>query len=232
MSSSTSDLIKQHLNMEKHLRKSQAVIFRFCYDVDRAGASTTRVLVLPKTINMNILKTLYSSTTRVLIFQYSYSYVEYSPQPWMLIWIYMFVYEMYTLKTGSCYDANFVVTSGTVVSSVITKLAAWPLSVFIIQMVSTHLPLGKKTSIAWDNVLAPNTHQAIIWTIADLIHWRIYAALGRDELISKINQFYCTFTRENCLRPTKPFIMVDQGWGAVSDLSLISDLSQKFKHDL
>ena len=25
---------------------------------------------------------------------------------------------------------------------------------------------------------------------------------------------------------------LDQGWGAVSDLSLISDLSQKFKHDL
>ena len=49
--------------------------------VIRAGASTTRVLVLPKMINMNILKTLYSSTTRVLIFQYSYSYAEYSPQP-------------------------------------------------------------------------------------------------------------------------------------------------------
>ena len=48
----------------------------------RAGASTTRVLVLPKIINMNMLKTLYLSTTRVLIFQYSYSYVEYSPQPW------------------------------------------------------------------------------------------------------------------------------------------------------
>ena len=45
----------------------------------RAGASTTRVLVLYKMINMNILKTLYSSTTRVLIFQYSY--VQYSPQP-------------------------------------------------------------------------------------------------------------------------------------------------------
>ena len=27
-------------------------------------------------------------------------------------------------------------------------------------------------------------------------------------------------------------IWVDQGWGAVSDLSLISDLSQKFKHVL
>ena len=30
--------------------------------VTRAGASTTRVLVLPKMINMNTLKTLYSST--------------------------------------------------------------------------------------------------------------------------------------------------------------------------
>ena len=54
--------------------------------VIRAGASTTRVLVLPKIINMNILKTLYSSTTRVLIFQYSYSYVQYSPQPWSSYW--------------------------------------------------------------------------------------------------------------------------------------------------
>ena len=26
-------------------------------------------------------------------------------------------------------------------------------------------------------------HQAIIWTNADPIHWRIYAALGGDELI-------------------------------------------------
>ena len=25
-------------------------------------------------------------------------------------------------------------------------------------------------------------HQAIIWTNADLIHWRIYAALGGDDL--------------------------------------------------
>ena len=47
----------------------------------RAGASTIWVLVLPKMINMNILKTLYSSTTRVLIFQYSYSYVQYLPLP-------------------------------------------------------------------------------------------------------------------------------------------------------
>ena len=32
--------------------------------------------------------------------------------------------------------------------------------------------------------LAPNRRQAIIWTNADPIHWRIYVALGRDELIS------------------------------------------------
>ena len=33
-------------------------------------------------------------------------------------------------------------------------------------------------------------------------------------------------------RYLESFLMKDQGWGAVSDLSLISDLSQKFKHDL
>ena len=49
--------------------------------VPRAGASTTQVLVLPKMVNMNILNTLYSGTTRVLIFQYSYSYVQYYPSP-------------------------------------------------------------------------------------------------------------------------------------------------------
>ena len=30
--------------------------------------------------------------------------------------------------------------------------------------------------------MAPNRRQAIIWTNADLICWRIYAALGGDEL--------------------------------------------------
>ena len=28
----------------------------------------------------------------------------------------------------------------------------------------------------------PNRRQAIIWTNADLVHWCIYAALGKDEL--------------------------------------------------
>ena len=36
--------------------------------------------------------------------------------------------------------------------------------------------------IGLDNGLAPNRRQAIIWTNADMIHWRIYAALGGDEL--------------------------------------------------
>ena len=40
----------------------------------------------------------------------------------------------------------------------------------------------KKKSIGLDNGLALNKQQAIIWTNADLIHWRIYAALGGDEL--------------------------------------------------
>ena len=33
-----------------------------------------------------------------------------------------------------------------------------------------------------DNGLAPNRRQAIIWTNADSINWRIYVALGGDEL--------------------------------------------------
>ena len=36
--------------------------------------------------------------------------------------------------------------------------------------------------IGLDNGLAPNRRQAIFWTNADLIHGRIYAALGGDEL--------------------------------------------------
>ena len=49
--------------------------------IGRAGASTTRVLLLPKLINMNTVK----HCARVLIFQYSYSYVQYLPQP--CIWV-------------------------------------------------------------------------------------------------------------------------------------------------
>ena len=33
-----------------------------------------------------------------------------------------------------------------------------------------------------NNGLAPNRRQAIIWTNADLIHWRIYAPYGGDQL--------------------------------------------------
>ena len=38
-------------------------------------------------------------------------------------------------------------------------------------------------SIGSDNGLTPTRRQAIIWTNADPIHWRIHAALGGDELI-------------------------------------------------
>ena len=36
--------------------------------------------------------------------------------------------------------------------------------------------------IGLDNGLAQYRRQAIIWTIADPIHWHEYAALGGDEL--------------------------------------------------
>ena len=37
------------------------------------------------------------------------------------------------------------------------------------------------SSIGSDNGLAPIRRQAIIWTKADIFHWRIYAALGGDQ---------------------------------------------------
>ena len=51
--------------------------------------------------------------------------------------------------------------------------------------------MNNKTSNGLDNGLAPNRRQAIIWTDADPIHWRIYTALGGDKLMevySKIKQ--------------------------------------------
>ena len=44
--------------------------------------------------------------------------------------------------------------------------------------------------IGWDNSLAPSRRQAIIWNIADLIHWRIHVALGGDEMSGYLNQFW------------------------------------------
>ena len=40
----------------------------------------------------------------------------------------------------------------------------------------------KMNIIGLDNGLAPNRRQAIIWTNADPVDWRIYAALGDAEL--------------------------------------------------
>ena len=39
-------------------------------------------------------------------------------------------------------------------------------------------PIWWLPSIGLDNGLVPNKRQAIMWTNADPIHWRIYAALG------------------------------------------------------
>ena len=40
-------------------------------------------------------------------------------------------------------------------------------------------------STGLDNGLAPNRPQAIIWTNADPVRWRVYAALGGDELMAE-----------------------------------------------
>ena len=38
------------------------------------------------------------------------------------------------------------------------------------------------SSIGWNNGITLNRRQAIIWTNADPVHWRIYAVLSGDEL--------------------------------------------------
>ena len=43
--------------------------------------------------------------------------------------------------------------------------------------------IGSDNGFGLDNGLVPTRRQAIIWTNADLIHWRIYAAQQGDELI-------------------------------------------------
>ena len=44
------------------------------------------------------------------------------------------------------------------------------------------LMVWQEPGIGLDNGLAPNRRQVIIWTNSDPIQWRIYAALGGDEL--------------------------------------------------
>ena len=43
-------------------------------------------------------------------------------------------------------------------------------------------PIANKAGIDSGNGLAPNKRQAVTWTNDDPVHWRIYVALGRDEL--------------------------------------------------
>ena len=74
------------------------------------------------------------------------------------------------------------------------------------------------TRIGLDNGLAPNRRQAIIWTNAQPIHGRIYAALGGDELIYPCN--------------TNPASLVDQHFNTVVvSMNLSSTYYVSHEHD-
>ena len=61
-----------------------------------------------------------------------------------------------------------------------------------------------EASIGLDNGLAPNRRRAIIWTNADPIHWRIYAALRWDELTEMTEEKVLkTLKHVNILTPKK-----------------------------
>ena len=43
-------------------------------------------------------------------------------------------------------------------------------------------------SVGSDIGLAPSRQQAIMWTNVGLVHWRIYASLGLNELRRRVHQ--------------------------------------------
>ena len=43
-------------------------------------------------------------------------------------------------------------------------------------------PIDNNPALVFDNGLAPNRQQAIIWINVGPMYWHIYAALGADEL--------------------------------------------------
>ena len=49
------------------------------------------------------------------------------------------------------------------------------------------------------NGLAPNRRQAITWTNAEPAHWRVYAALGEDELTA-VHRDACCFLQKNAIQ--------------------------------
>ena len=55
-------------------------------------------------------------------------------------------------------------------------------SIKISQRFIPNSPFSNIPACGSDNGLAPTRRLAIIWTNADLIQWRIYAALGGNEL--------------------------------------------------
>ena len=79
------------------------------------------------------------------------------------------------------FQANFLGLSQTIFSDAFS----WMTNLFV--WVKFHWSSSgsdwQQSSIGWDNGLAPNRRQAIFWANADPIQRRIYAALGRDELI-------------------------------------------------
>ena len=68
----------------------------------------------------------------------------------------------------------------------------------------------QQPKIGLDNGLVPNRRQASIWTNADQIHWRIYAALG-DELIKIFPRNISKYGLQNVGQFVHAFIVIAIG---------------------
>ena len=56
--------------------------------------------------------------------------------------------------------------------------------------------------------LEPNRRQAIVWTNADWIHWRIYAALGADVLIAMVWFVFYPKSLDCCIFSIMSYLIV------------------------
>ena len=95
----------------------------FHWHVIRFGANKTRVLVLPKLINMNIPKILSLSATWVQIFQCSFSYFQNSSRPCMSQSI--LSYELHLLSIIYKYSDLCASVTGQMLSWLIWCLGLW-----------------------------------------------------------------------------------------------------------
>ena len=87
-----------------------------------------------------------------------------------------------TIEFCACHQSfSDAVTDDNVIQTMKVLIVNVGIDIFWYILLQQKLNLHSKGCIGSGDGLAPKGWQAITWTNADLVHWRIYAALGGDE---------------------------------------------------